>query len=185
MRLVSSDVSAAQLLRRLGCCALAVATICATLPAPQALAVTDAQQLLLGQAYPPEPYPPGYYPPPPPPRGYRRHAGPPPMAEIERGQMEGRADAYVYTSRGLWFAAGFFLTFVGIALGYLLTPAPDGARLIGRSPGYVEGYSLAFGAEARSIQGIHAVYGCVTSGAIVLVVWILEFAVWDHAFFWY
>lgn len=176
---LSSDLA-----RRLGVCALAVVTISATLPAPQARAAVDAQQLLLGQAYPPEPYPPGYYPPPPPPRG-RRRVGPPPMAEIERGQMEGRADAYLTVSRPLWFTAGFFLSFVGIALGYLLEPAPDGARLVGRSPGFVQGYTLAYGAEARAIQGIHAVYGCVTSGAIFLVVWALDFAVWHNAFFWW
>ena len=69
-----------------------------------------------------------------------------------------------------WFFAGFFLSWIGIILGYALTPSIDGARLIGHSPGYVNAYTDAYRIQGRSYQGIHAVHGCVTSGAIVVVV---------------
>jgi hypothetical protein len=145
--------------------------ICMTFPAPEALAASsDTQQLLLAQAYPPPPgYPPGYAPPPP---GY----GMPPMVnEVTQAQIDGRADVPNNVSGTLWFVAGFFLSWIGILLGYLLTPSPDGARLVGKSPAYVQAYTEAYGNEGRSFQGIHAVYGCVTSGIIYIVFFVIYF----------
>jgi hypothetical protein len=172
----------------MGICTLAVAMICMTLPAPEALA-DSGSQVLLAQAYPPPPaYGPGYQQPPPgyqqPPPGYPPPGyGPPPgMNETAQAQIDGRADAAANISGVLWFFAGFFLTWIGIILGYVLSPSPDGARLIGKSPGYVQAYTDAYQSEGRSVQGIHAVYGCVTTGAIVLVFYILIIA-FDSAVF--
>jgi hypothetical protein len=181
----SSGFSGATVFRFLSICTLAVAMICMTLPAPEALAASGSQ-ILLAQAYPPPPAynnppPPGYGQPPPgyPPPGY----GPPPgMNEAAQAQIDGRADAVANISGILWFFAGFFLTWIGIILGYVLSPSPDGARLVGKSPGYVQAYTDAYQSEGRSVQGIHAVYGCVTSGAIVLVIYILILAL-DAAVF--
>jgi hypothetical protein len=177
----SAGISGSYILRFLSICTLAVATICMTLPAPEALA-DSGQQILLAQAYPPPPAyppssppPPGYGQPPPgyPPPGY----GPPPGAnEAAQAQIDGRADAAANISGVLWFFAGFFLSWIGIILGYVLNPSPDGARLIGKSPGYVSAYTDAYQSEGRSFQGIHAVYGCVTSGVIYIVIIVLYYA---------
>jgi hypothetical protein len=191
-RIAGTDV-----LRSLGIFTLAVATICATLPAPEALA-DSAQQILLAQIYQPPPaYPPtepspGYQPPPaypptePPPPGYQPPApGYPPqmlLREAALGMSDGRSDAVTNISGVLWFFAGCFLTWIGVLLGYLLAPNPDGARLIGKSSAYVQAYTDAYQTEGKSVQGIHAVYGCVTSGAIELVVLVLAFA-FDAAIF--
>jgi hypothetical protein len=170
----SSGFSGMSIVRFLGVCTLAVATICMTFPAPQALADSGEQQILLAQAYPPPPpYQPGYQQPPPgyPPPGY----GPPPgMNDIAQAQVDAHADAVSNLSGVLWFFAGFFLSWIGIILGYLLTPSPDGARLVGKSPAYVQAYTDAYGSAGRAFQGIHAVYGCVTSGVIWIIFIIID-----------
>ncbi len=166
------SLSIAQVVRFLGVSTLAVAMICMTLPAPEALAAPS--ETLLAQAYPPPPaYPPADAPPP----GY----GPPPsmpppgMNDGAQGAMDGRADAPTQISGTLWFFAGFFLTWIGIILGYVLNPSPDGARLVGKSPAYVSAYTQAYQDAGRAFQGIHAVYGCITSGVIWIVFIILYY----------
>ncbi len=177
----AKSITLAQVARFLGICTLAVATICVTLPAPEALAAPAPE--LLAQAYPPPPaYPPpaqapGYGPPP----GYGAPPGygPPPAAinDGAQGALDGRTDAPNQISGTLWFFAGFFLSWIGIILGYVLTPSPDGARLVGKSPAYVGAYTQAYQDAGRSYQGIHAVWGCVTSGVLWIVFWILYFTV--------
>ncbi|HUB05428.1 MAG TPA: hypothetical protein VMB50_00415 [Myxococcales bacterium] len=169
----NTGMSAGQIARFLGVCTLAVATICMTLPAPEALAAPAPE--LLAQAYPPPPaYPapgygqPGYGQPPP---GYGPPPGMPPPGynDVQQGALDGRTDAPNQLSGTLWFFAGFFLSWIGIILGYVLTPSPDGARLVGKSPAYVGAYTDSYQSAGRSYQGIHAVYGCITSG----ILWIL------------
>lgn len=173
----TSGFSGSYVLRFLSVCTLAVATICMTLPAPQALADSGQSRILLAQAYPPppayQPPPPGYQQPPPgyPPPGY----GPPPgMSDAAQAEVDAHADANANLSGILWFFAGFFLSWIGIILGYLLTPSPDGARLVGKSPVYVQAYTDAYGSAGQSYQGIHAVYGCVTSGVIWIIFIIID-----------
>jgi hypothetical protein len=164
-----------QVARFLSVCTLAIATICVTLPAPQALAAPS--QVLVAQAYPPPPPDQGGYPPPagygqPPPPGYGPPMGMPPpgMNDGAQGALDGRTDAPQQISGTLWFFVGFLLSWIGIILGYVLSPSPDGARLVGKSPAYVSSYTVAYQEAGRSYQGIHAVWGCVTSGAIYLVI---------------
>jgi hypothetical protein len=179
-----------------GVCALAVAIICSTLPAPTALA-DSTRELLLAQAYqtppaypPTEPPPAGAQPPPSappaaappsyPPPAYAAPAYPPPAYpqplygpqaanDAAQAMQDGKADANANLSGVLWFVAGFFLSWIGILLGYLLAPTPDGVRLIGKSPTYVSAYTASYQSEGKSFQGIHAVYGCVTSAVIEIV----------------
>ncbi len=129
--------TASHLARCLGIATLAVANLCATLPAPAALAAPAP--VLLAQDYQP---PPAYPPTEPPPSGY---APPPPSAEYApppqyppsdgrdaaAGTADGTADAPREISGTLWFFAGFFLSWAGILLGYLLEPSPDGVWLVG------------------------------------------------------
>jgi hypothetical protein len=195
----SCGVAGAAVLRFFSVCTLAVATICSTFPAPVALA-DSGREILLAQAYPPSSPPPpvpqvqvqpppAYPPTEPPPAGYQpapSYAPPgygvtgygqlPNPNETAQAEIDGRADANTEISGVLWFCVGFFLTWIGIILGYLLTPTPDGTRLIGKSPNYVTAYTSAYQSEGRSFQGIHAVYGCVTSGVIEIVAVVLLFA---------
>ncbi|HUB06765.1 MAG TPA: hypothetical protein VMB50_07185, partial [Myxococcales bacterium] len=140
---------------RLGVGTLAVATICATFPPPSALAAPVSRELLAQAyeappAYPPTEPPPAYPPTEPPPQGY---APPPPAyapqfpSSDAQAMADARADVPQEISGTLWFFAGFFLTWVGILLGYLLEPTPDGARLIGKSPAYVTTYTTTYRSE--------------------------------------
>jgi hypothetical protein len=181
----SIGMSAGQVVRFLAVCTLAVATICMTLPAPEALAAPAPG--LLAQAYPPPPPDQGYPPPQgygqPPPPGYAPPPGMPPpgMNDVAQGSLDGQTDAPNQISGTLWFFAGFFLSWIGIILGYLLNPSPDGARLVGKSPAYVTAYTVAYQSAGRSYQGIHAVYGCITTGVIYIVFIILYFTVFAVA----
>lgn len=47
---------------------------------------------------------------------------------------------------------------------------------MGKSSTYVSSYTDAYQTEGRTYRGIHAVYGCVTSGIIVLVLSVAFFA---------
>ena len=95
--------------------------------------------------------------------------GPQAANDAAQAMQDGKADANANLSGVLWFVAGFFLSWIGILLGYLLAPSPDGVRLIGKSPTYVTAYTTSYQSEGKSFQGIHAVYGCVTSAVIELV----------------
>ncbi len=180
-----SGVSGARGVHCVGIGTLAVALICSTFPAPQALA-DSGRELLLAQAYqtppaqapqtappesppmnvqpppaypPSEPPPPGYqppsyYPPPAYPPAYPQQGYGPPQqpGEIDQATLDAKADADANISGVLWFCAGFFLTWIGILLGYLLSPTPDGARFIGKSPTYVTAYTTAYQSEGKSFR---------------------------------
>jgi hypothetical protein len=189
----STDLPVARVLRSLGVCTLAVAMICMTFPAPAALAASGREPLLAQAyqtppAYPPtEPPPPGYQSYPPqtyPAPSYAPPTYQPPSAsqslreasEALDATNDGKADADANISGVLWFVAGFFLSWVGILLGYLVTPSPDGTRLLGKSPAYVQAYTNAYQREGKAFQGLHAIYGCATSGVLEIVAVVVVYA---------
>ncbi len=184
-------VSAVEIARFLGVSLLAVAMLCVGFPANARAESVGQGQPLLAQNYPP---PPAYPPSSPPPSGYSAPAAypppaygapapgygaPAPMAPMDVGTavQDGRNDADTQISGLLWFGAGCLLDWVGIVLGYVLSPTPDGSRLIGKSPAYVAAYTDAYQSEGKSYQGIHAVYGCITQAVVVAAFYVVYFVI--------
>jgi len=113
-----------------------------------------------GWAPPPPAGQPGYYPPPPPP------------VDAGRAAAEGVQDADVDINGTLWFFVGC-LGIIGIAVAYFAEPSPPPARLMGKSAEYVMLYTSAYKTEGKSIQGRHAIYGCLVGTAIVVAIYVV------------
>ena len=163
----SSGFSVMEVVRFLGMCTIAVATICSTFPA-QARADVSTSEMYAQNYAPPPSYPPPAY-------GQTQYA-PPPMAnpgDAASAVADGTADAQAQVSGVLWFFVGFILSWIGIILGYVITPSPDGARLIGKSPMYVQAYTEAYGSAGKSKQGIDAVWGAVTSCVLGVLFYVI------------
>ncbi len=97
-----------------------------------------------------------------------REAAPPRAALDDAGRAvaDAQMDADLETSGLGWFGVGCLLSVGGVLIGYLVTPEPEAARLVGKPPAYVAAYTDAYRREGRSYQGIHAIYGCVTAAVV-------------------
>ncbi|MHB1846864.1 MAG: hypothetical protein ACYCWW_18745 [Deltaproteobacteria bacterium] len=183
---VQPGFSAVEIARFLGVSVLAVAMLCVGFPAGARADTTTQGQPLLAQNYPPPPAyppsspPPAAYPPPAygaPAPGYGAQAPMGQMQDVGTAVQDGKNDADTQISGALWFGAGCLLTWVGIILGYVLTPTPDGSRMIGKSPSYVAAYTDAYQNEGKSFQGIHAVYGCITAAVFYILFYVVYFVI--------
>ncbi|HZL20520.1 MAG TPA: hypothetical protein VFG23_22505 [Polyangia bacterium] len=103
--------------------------------------------------------------------GYGYGYGPPPV-DAGRAAAEGIQDADGDINGTLWFFVGC-LGIIGIAVAYFAEPSPPAARLMGKSAEYVMIYSTSYKSEGKSIQGRHAIYGCLVGTAIAVAIYII------------
>ena len=96
----------------------------------------------------------------------------PPPVDAGRAAAEGVQDADADINGTLWFFVGC-LGIIGIAVAYFAEPSPPPARLMGKSSEYVMLYTTAYKTEGKSIQGRHAIYGCLVGTAIVVAIYIV------------
>jgi hypothetical protein len=108
----------------------------------------------------------------PPPTGQPGYGYAPPPVDAGRAAAEGVQDANADINGTLWFFVGC-LGLIGIAVAYLAEPSPPPARLMGKPPEYVMIYSTAYKSEGKSIQGRHAIYGCLVGTAIGVAIYII------------
>jgi hypothetical protein len=113
-----------------------------------------------GWAPPPPAGQPGYYPP------------PQPFVDAGRAAAEGVQDADADINGTLWFFVGC-LGIIGIAVAYFAEPSPPPARLMGKSAEYVMLYTSAYKTEGKSIQGRHAIYGCLVGTALIVAIYVV------------
>jgi len=107
----------------------------------------------------------------PPPAGAQPMYAPAPL-DAGRAAAEGVQDADADINGTLWFFVGC-LGIIGIAVAYLAEPSPPPARLMGKSAEYVMLYSTAYKSEGKSIQGRHAIYGCLVGTAIIVAIYVV------------
>jgi hypothetical protein len=103
--------------------------------------------------------------------GYGYGYAPPPV-DAGRAAAEGVQDANADINGTLWFFVGC-LGLIGIAVAYLAEPSPPPARLMGKPPEYIMIYSTSYKSEGKSIQGRHAIYGCLVGTAIGVAIYII------------
>jgi hypothetical protein len=75
---------------------------------------------------------------------------------------QAKKDALNDSSQFLWLGAGCLLSFVGVLIGYLITPTPPAERLIGRDANYMMQYISCYGDAGKNVQGINAIIGCAS-----------------------
>lgn len=107
----------------------------------------------------------------PPPAGQPAYA--PPPIDAGRALAEGVQDADADINGTLWFFAGCLIGVIGIAIAYFAEPSPPPARLMGKSAEYVAIYSGAYKTEGKSVQGRHAIYGCLIGTAVGIAIYII------------
>ena len=89
------------------------------------------------------------------------------LAQVDRAVTTAERDAQGDVNKQLWFCVGCF-GLIGLVASYVYTPSPPASRFIGKTSGYIQTYTTAYKAKARSIQTSQAVSGCVT-GCLVTI----------------
>jgi|SRR5580692_4546799 hypothetical protein len=107
-----------------------------------------------------------------PPAGQPGYGYAPPPVDAGRAAAEGVQDANADINGTLWFFVGC-LGIIGIAVAYFAEPSPPPARLMGKSSEYVMIYTTSYKSEGKSIQGRHAIYGCLVGTAIGVAIYII------------
>lgn len=90
--------------------------------------------------------------------------------------IEAEKQAKQDTNKTLWFIIGFFGNVLGLAAGFLLTPNPPATALLGKSSEYAAFYTETYQKKAKSIRGNNALYGCGTSTALWIILYVAVFA---------
>jgi len=112
----------------------------------------------------------------PPPAGQPAPGYAPPPVDAGRASAEGVQDADADINGTLWFFVGC-LGVIGIAIAYFAEPSPPPARLMGKSAEYVAIYTGAYKTEGKSVQGRHAIYGCLVGTGLIVAVYVVFFLV--------
>jgi hypothetical protein len=76
---------------------------------------------------------------------------------IEQARIDAEHDVRGCT----WIGLGFLLNLMGVGIAYVIARNPPPARLMGKSPEYIQVYVLAYRRQARSKQVTNAIMGCV------------------------
>jgi hypothetical protein len=87
-------------------------------------------------------------------------------AEYNQGWLDGQADA---EGSGVWIVSGLLLGPVGIILPWVINPKVPGARLIGKSLGYVEGYTAGYRNKAKPKNFYYSLIGSGVWAVVAVV----------------
>ncbi|UCC11191.1 MAG: hypothetical protein JSW02_07480 [candidate division WOR-3 bacterium] len=87
--------------------------------------------------------------------------------ETLSARAAGIADAKHDTDVALWFSVGCLFSVLGVGAANIILPQPSQERLMGKPISYVRAYTESYRATHHSLQATYAVYGCLTSCAIV------------------
>ena len=88
------------------------------------------------------------------------------QAEQTKAIADAERDAAARVNKTLWFSVGCLTTVIGTVLAYSLPPTPPAEQLIGKSPEYVNFYTQAYQAKAKSLQGRSALIGFGTTAGV-------------------
>jgi hypothetical protein len=92
--------------------------------------------------------------------------------DYNQGWLDGQFDA---EGKGIWILSGLFLGPIGIILPWVISPKVPGARLIGKSVAYVEGYTDGYRQKAKPKNFLYSMIGfgvwavAVVAGTILAV----------------
>ncbi|HID93980.1 MAG TPA: hypothetical protein EYP60_07775 [bacterium (Candidatus Stahlbacteria)] len=85
------------------------------------------------------------------------------------GRREGAGDASM-----IWAVVGFGCGCCGVGAAYLWPQAVPAARLVGKSPEYVRGYTSSYKNAKREKETIYAAVGCIVSDIISIIYYLVQ-----------
>lgn len=86
--------------------------------------------------------------------------------DYNQGWLDGQADA---EGNGVWVLSGLLLGPIGIILPWVINPKVPGARLIGKSVGYVQGYTAGYRQKAKPKNFYYSLIGFGVWAVVVVV----------------
>lgn len=89
--------------------------------------------------------------------------------ELIQAETDAIADAKQDANFALWYSMGCLFSIFGVGAAHLMVPQSVNGRLIGKSMEYVWAYIESYKSTRRSLQTRYAIYGCLTSGTLMLV----------------
>ena len=97
-----------------------------------------------------------------------------PTAEEEyaKALRDAKRDADYHISSGSWFAFGFFCGGIGVIAAAITSSSADPARLIGKSPGYVDAYVEAYRSAAKERKLRSSILGCLIPWGASTLYWL-------------
>lgn len=84
--------------------------------------------------------------------------------------MDAKRDTKPLNSQA-WTFAGCFGSTLGVVGAYAMTPSVPPAKLLGKSPEYVDSYIQTYQQEMKNKRAKHAVIGCVGSQCVVAMLY--------------
>ena len=86
--------------------------------------------------------------------------------DYNQGWLDGQVDA---VGNGVWVLSGLLLGPIGIILPWVIDPKVPGARLIGKSVSYVEGYTAGYRQKAKPKNFYYSLVGFGIWAAAVVI----------------
>lgn len=93
---------------------------------------------------------------------------------------QARKDAARDINGCLWMGMGFLFLYFAVGAAYVIVPNPPAQRLMGKSPEYVQVYTLAYRRQARAQQVINSLAGCVGVTALAGIALITSHVTSSH-----
>ena len=87
-------------------------------------------------------------------------------SEVEQATADARRDAELNVSSLAWGSAGFVCTFFAPIYAYLALPEVPVGALLGKSPEYVDAYTLVYQQNVRRRRLQASVIGCAIGSAV-------------------
>ena len=98
-------------------------------------------------------------------------AAPTAEEEFAKARRDAQRDADFHISSATWFAFGFFCGGIGVIAAALTSSSADPARLVGKSPFYVDAYVTHYRSAVRGRKLKSSITGCVTQSIITGLSW--------------
>ena len=89
-------------------------------------------------------------------------------SEYLKGKLDGEIMA---KGEPIWFLSGCLLGGLGVILPYVIEPSVPMEHLMGKSDMYTAGFMEGYRQKAKKENFKYAVYGCVTTGVVYIVVY--------------
>ena len=88
------------------------------------------------------------------------------ISEVEQATADARRDAELNVSPIAWGSAGFVCSFLAPIYAYVAMPEVPVGALLGKSPAYVDAYTLVYQENVRRRRIQASVIGCAISSAV-------------------
>jgi len=100
------------------------------------------------------------------------------LSDHEQGRTDGKREG-VSDASLLWAVVGFGCSCFGVGAAYLWAQPVPAARLVGKGPEYVNGYTTSYKKAKREKETIYAAAGCILSSIISTISYAINPSTWE------